>query len=187
MSSQDQQAEPHALLVVTGIMAAGKSTVARLLARRFARGVHIEADILQRMIVSGGEWVSEPGEPRGEAARQLRLRLKHMCLLGTSFFSAGFTVVLDDIILGDRWHQLREELQGIPVSLVVLAPRSDVVVRQRDTSRSKQPLGEAWVQHLDQALRATMAGVGYWVDSSEQTPEETVDQILHHLWPEYQF
>src|SRR5437016_14382762 len=88
-----------ALIVVTGIMAAGKSTVARLLAQRFERGVHIEADVLQRMIVSGAVWVSEPGEPRGEAAGQLRLRLANLCLLGRSFFASGFTVVLDDIIL----------------------------------------------------------------------------------------
>ena len=83
------------LIVVTGIMAAGKSTVARLLAQRFVQGVHIEADVLQRMIISGGVWVSQPGEPDGEAARQLRLRLKHLCLLGKSFVEAGFTVVLD--------------------------------------------------------------------------------------------
>lgn len=40
------------IIVLTGIMAAGKSTVARLLAQRFVRGVYIEADALQRMIVS---------------------------------------------------------------------------------------------------------------------------------------
>ncbi|MEO6892476.1 MAG: zeta toxin family protein, partial [Ktedonobacteraceae bacterium] len=113
--------ERPVLIVVTGIMAAGKSTIARLLAGRFARGVHIEADVLQHMIVSGGEWPGEPGEPGVEAKRQLRLRLKNMCLLGTSFFEAGFTVVLDDIILGDRWHHLQEDLRGVPFSLVVLA------------------------------------------------------------------
>ena len=93
------------LIVITGIMAAGKSTIARLLAQRFPRGVHIEADVLQHMIVSGGAWVSQnsPDNPQGEVERQLRLRLKNMCLLGKSFFEAGFTVVLDDIILGDRW------------------------------------------------------------------------------------
>ena len=83
------------------------------------------------MIVSGGEWVQEPGEPHGEAARQLRLRLKHMCLLGHSFYKAGFTVVLDDIILGDRWQELQRELEGVPFTLVVLAPRPEVVQQSR--------------------------------------------------------
>jgi predicted kinase len=174
------------LIVVTGIMASGKSTIARLLAQRFVRGVHVEADVLQHMIVSGGRWASEPGEPDAETAQQLQLRLKNMCLLGQSFVEAGFTVALDDIILGERWQQLQEALHSVPFTLVVLAPQVDVVIQQRDRQRSKVPQGETWVRYLDQVLRntTTMASRGIWLDTSQQTPEETVDQILHHLFHE---
>lgn len=169
------------MLVVTGIQAAGKSTIAHLLARRFTRGVHVEADSLQHMIVSGREGVQEPGMPTGEAARQYLLRLKHMCLLGRSFYEAGFAVVLDDIILGESWPYVQSCLQDVPYALIVLAPRVEVVAGQRDRSREKQPLGEAWAAYLDGVLRATMTGTGYWVDSSEQTPDETVAQVLDWL------
>ncbi|WP_160145586.1 phosphotransferase-like protein [Dictyobacter aurantiacus] len=169
------------IIAVTGIMAAGKSTIAHLLAQRFARGVHIEADALQRMIVSGGVWVGGPGAPAGEAAAQLRLRLKHMCLLSRSFFEAGYTVVLDDIIIGDRWQHLQEELHDLPFSLVVLAPRVDVVAHHRDLTRSKTPQGYAWATYLDHELRTTMKGIGLWIDTSEQTPGETVEQLLRNL------
>lgn len=172
-----------AIIVVTGIQAAGKSTVARLLAHRFVGAAHVEADVLQRMIVSGGEWVSEPGEPTGEAARQLRLRLRNTCLLGISFYKAGFTAVLDDIILGERWQQLQAELDGVPFSLVVLAPRVEIVA-ERDTGRMKHPLAEEWARYLDNILRITMTGVGLWIDNSDQTSEETVDEILLRLRPE---
>jgi chloramphenicol 3-O-phosphotransferase len=165
-----------AIIVITGIQAAGKSTVARLLAARFERGVHVEADALQRMIVSGGEWVGEPGPPSEEAGRQLRLRLRNMCLLGKSFYDHGFTVVLDDIIIGDRWQHLQEELEGYPFTLVVLAPRTEVV-EDRDARRGKRPLGARWAEYLDTELRKTMAGVGTWIDSSGQMPDETVDVI----------
>ena len=172
--------EPSAIIVVTGIQASGKSTVSRLLAQRFARGVHVEADALQRMIVSGGEGVTEPRPPTGEAAAQLRLRLKNMCLLGRSFAGAGFTAVLDDIILGERWDQLCEDLAGAPFSVVVLAPSVAAVCR-RDANRAKAPLGEEWARYLDRELRATMRGSGLWVDSSGQTPGETVNQIMDRL------
>jgi chloramphenicol 3-O-phosphotransferase len=166
------------VIVITGIQAAGKSTVARLLAGRFARGVHVEGDALQHMIVSGAAGVREPGDPEGEAARQYRLRLQHMCLLGRSFSEAGFAVVLDDIVMGESWTAVREWLEGLATVLIVLAPRVDVVAQVRDRTRAKRPLGEAWAVYLDRALRETMADVGYWIDTSEQTPDETVDQIL---------
>jgi predicted kinase len=168
------------LIVVTGIMASGKSTVARLLAQRFARGVYIDADALQHMIVAGGVWVDRPGEPSGEAAQQLRLRLKNMCLLGRSFSEAGFSVVLNDIIIGERWQHLQEELRGLPFSLVVLAPRLEVV-QQRDLERAKDTQGEAWARYLDAEMRRTMTGTGLWIDSSEQTAEETVEDIFQQL------
>jgi adenylylsulfate kinase-like enzyme len=170
-----------AIIMVTGIQAAGKSTVARLLASRFHRGAHVEGDALHHMIVSGDESVQEPGEPQGEAARQYVLRLKQMCLVGRAFYEAGFSVVLDDIVLGESWRYVQQQLEGTPVSLVVLAPRVEVVTRQRDLTRAKRPLGEAWAVYLDTVFRASMTGVGLWLDSSDQTPEETVDHILHHL------
>ena len=138
------------------------------------------------MIVSGDESVQEPGEPQGEAARQYYLRLNQLCLVGRSFYEAGFTVVLDDIVLGESWHYVQQQLEGAPVSLVVLAPRVEVVTQQRDFSRAKRPLGEAWAVYLDQAFRDSMAGVGLWLDTSDQTPEETVDHILHLFQPNSQ-
>jgi predicted kinase len=173
---------PPIIIAVTGIQAAGKSTVARLLAGRFARGVHIEADVLHWMIVAGAEWVSEPGEPRGEAAAQLWLRLHNACLLARSFYEAGFSVVIDDIILGERWEQLQSELDGLPLELVVLAPSPDVVARERDPRRGKKTvLGPEWATYLDEALRRTMPGTGLWVDSTRQTAEETVAEIVSRL------
>jgi chloramphenicol 3-O-phosphotransferase len=173
--------QPPRIVVVTGIQAAGKSTVSRLLAQRFARGAHVEADELQHMIVSGAEGVQEPGPLTGEVEQQYVLRLKNMCMLGRSFVEAGFTVVLDDIITGDYWPVVQANLQGLPYTLIVLAPRVEVVAQDRDLHRSKRPLGEAWATFLDNAFRTSMAGIGHWLDTSDQTPDETVDQILQHL------
>ena len=84
----DEAKRQAAIFMVTGIQAAGKSTVARLLASRFARGAHVEGDALHHMIISGDEPLQEPGEPQGAAARQYFLRLQQMCLVGRTFYDA---------------------------------------------------------------------------------------------------
>jgi len=174
--------EPTVFLV-TGIPGAGKTTVSQAMAARFDRGVHIEADALQRMIVSGGEWPKPPA-PSGEALRQISLRYKHAALLARSFYEAGFTAIIDDVALGELLQEYRGHLADVPSYLVVLAPRVDVV-RTRDAGRTKNVF-DMW-GYLDGVLRETMLGVGMWLDTSEMTVEETVEEILRRVAGEGRF
>ena len=169
--------EAPAIILITGIPGAGKTTVARALAARFPRGVHVEGDALQNMIVSGRVW-PEPPEPRGEAAEQLALRFRNGALLARSFFEAGFHVVLDDIVIGHWLDIHREAFAGLPWHLVVLAPTIEAV-KARNAGRDKDVF-ETW-GYLNRDLREQMQGLGFWIDSTGQTVEETVNEILAQL------
>lgn len=171
-----------AVFLVSGAHGAGKTTVARLLAQRFDRGVHIEADALQRFIVSGAA-AAEPPRPTGEAQRQLRLRARHASMLVDSFFDAGFTVVVDDIAIGDRLDHFRSDIRTRPLLLVNLAPSIEVV-KLRNQARPGRNVFHPWSPLLDQAMRQTMQGIGLWIDSSHLTPDQTVDEILRRAWTE---
>lgn len=60
------------LFIITGAMAAGKSTVAQLLAERLQKSVHLRGEVLRRMIVKGR---TEMGPELSQEARaQLALR-----------------------------------------------------------------------------------------------------------------
>ena len=88
-----------AIYLITGPMAAGKSTVARLLAGRFERGVHVEGDFFRRSIVSGRVEMTPDASPG--AVEQLRLRYRLAAATADACFEAGFTVALEDVMAGD--------------------------------------------------------------------------------------
>jgi chloramphenicol 3-O-phosphotransferase len=176
----------RAIFAISGTQGAGKTTVSSMLARRFERGVHISADTLQKMIVSGGEWplasqTNANTDTQGEAGDQLRLRLRNVCLLGRSFYDAGFTVVLDDIIVGSRMQHLLVDLDGVDFMFVMLTPSLETV-RDRERQRGTE-LWREW-EWLTESVERTTPRVGLWLDTSAQTPEETVDEIMRRGWVE---
>ena len=160
--------------LITGIPGAGKTTVSRLLAGRLARSAHIEADRLQQLIVSGALWPDQ--EPHDEAMRQLDLRARNAALLAESFDQAGFVpVIYDIVVVRERLAIYTERLPFLHV--VVLAPRVEVAL-ERDDKRGYKRVGERWT-HLDGEQRAALTAPDIlWIDSSDQTPEETVDAVL---------
>ena len=161
-----------AVYIISGIPGAGKTTVSHLLAASFERGVHIESDSLQKLIITGGLWPDQ--EPQEEAMRQLTLRAHNACILAISFFDAGFTPVIDDVVIGSRLDDFLEELRGRPLRFVMLLPRAEVV-RQRDAERPDKHIFDTW-GYLDEVVRNTRR-VGLWLDTSEMTAEQAVELI----------
>jgi GrpB-like predicted nucleotidyltransferase (UPF0157 family) len=134
--------------LITGPTAAGKSTVARLLAARFERGVHLEGDVFRRSIVSGREELTP--DPSPEALEQLRLRHRLAAAAADAYFEAGFSVALEDDVPGPFVGDYRTMIRSRPCHVIV----------------------------LDDGFVGETPRVGLWLDTTHLTPEETVDEIL---------
>jgi cytidylate kinase len=166
-----------AMVLITGIPAAGKSTVAQRLAQRFDRGVHVEGDIFRRMVVAGRHEMT--AAPSDEALRQLRLRYRLAAQAADGYHEAGFSVVVQDVVIGTLLTAYVDAIRSRPLVVVVLAPRADVVAR-REAGRTKVAYrdGAATITALDAALRRETPRIGVWIDTSSQSADETVDEIL---------
>ncbi|WP_225844431.1 AAA family ATPase [Streptomyces sp. HPF1205] len=174
----DEASLERAVVVITGVMASGKSTVAQLLAERLPRAVHVRGDVFRRMMVSGRR-EQEPGGDQ-EAAEQLRLRYQASAATADLYAGAGWTAVVQDVVLGEHLEPYLRAIRTRPLYLVVLAPSAQSVAR-REAARAKSGYGSWTVGGLDQVLREQTPRLGLWVDSTDQSPDETVDAILDGL------
>lgn len=92
----------------------------------------------------------------------------------------GWTAVVQDIVLGEDLSRYVARVQTCPLYVVVLAP-SAAAVHTREAERPKAGYGVWTVEALDQALREETPRIGLWLDTSEQTPHQTVSAILDNF------
>jgi chloramphenicol 3-O-phosphotransferase len=168
----------NAVVLITGIQAAGKSTVAQLLAERLPRSVHVRGDLFRRMVV-GGRAEMTP-EPSDEAVRQLRLRYRLAAQVADAYVEAGFTAIVQDVVLGEHLAGMTELIRTRPLHVVVLAPTVDAVAA-REAARSKDAYDSWAIHQLDGILRHHTPRIGLWLDTSAQSPAETADTIHRTL------
>lgn len=166
--------------LITGIMAAGKSTVAQALAERLPRSAHVRGDLFRRMVVSGRVEMT-PGED-AEATRQLHLRYRLAAQTAQTYHAAGFTPVVQDVILGAVLGEVVAWYRPLPLRLVVLCP-DPATVAEREQHRHKRGYGTFMPGELHRALMEETPRLGFWLDSTSLDVPETVQAILDHPWP----
>lgn len=169
-----------AIWLVTGAQASGKSTVADLLARRFERGVHVRGGQFYRWAVHG--WVHAGDEDQQEARRLLDLRYRLSSQAAAEYEAAGFTTVVQDNIYGIDVERWLDRVAPANRHLVVLRPDVEVVM-QRDAERQrtlgKVAYRDGYTPRInDSHVAGTRHDLGLWLDTSDQTANETVDEIV---------
>ncbi len=163
------------LFVVTGVMAAGKSTVAEALAHRFERSAHVRGDAFRRMIVAGRDPITPPLS--SEAERQLALRRRLAIDAALAYRAAGFTTVLQDLYLGDDLRGVVERLSSVRPRVVILCP-SAAAIAERESRREKTGYGAWDVETLWRTFMDTTPRIGLWLDTTSLSVDQTVSAIL---------
>jgi chloramphenicol 3-O-phosphotransferase len=166
------------VIVITGAMAAGKSIVADLLAIRLPKSVHIHGDMFRRMVVSGRAEMTP--NPSPEAIAQLNLRYDLAAMAADHCAEDGFDAIVQEVILAKDLADFVKRIASPERYLVVLSS-SLSASEWREEERTRAGYLHLSAAALDEVIRRETMQIGYWLDCSAQTPEETVDDILNNL------
>jgi chloramphenicol 3-O-phosphotransferase len=128
------------VLLLTGPPGSGKTTTARLIATRTARGVHVEADSFFDFVRGG---YVEPWRPESHPPNETVMQA--VAAAAATYADGGYTTVVEGIIL-PRWFltPLSSALAGLghSVSYVILRARLQTCIA-RASARSDGELSNA--------------------------------------------
>lgn len=164
-----------AIYLITGVMASGKSTVSELLASKIEKSVHLRGDMFRKMIVSGRADMSS--KPSDEAIRQLHMRYRLATDAAKTYYNEGFSVVLQDNYYGKELSSVLDMLGNMDVKVIVLCPSLETI-KERETLRGKNAYVGFEPEELYEDFVRETPKIGFWLDTSEQSPEQSVESIL---------
>jgi AAA+ ATPase superfamily predicted ATPase len=154
------------IIVLNGPINSGKSTVAKLLAKKIPKTAVVEVDVIREFLVMEG---SEGWEISFRAAIELV----------EGFVREGVSVILVYHITKSDFENIEKRFSNVPVFGFTLKPTKETLLQ----NRGDRPLNEYLVSKIENTYDSEeyLGDYGVVIDNTNQTSEETVDFILKSI------
>lgn len=167
------------LIVITGAPGAGKTTIARMVADRFAHSVHLHADDFWHFIRRGA---IAPYLP--ESHRQNKVVIDILAQAASGYATGGYEVICDGVIGPWFLDAFRAAAMNSHVELhyLVLRPDPDTTLR-RATSRTASDalIDPEPIRSLHQQFSNLGDLEPHVLDSSHIDADATAEAVLHGI------
>ncbi len=154
------------IIFLNGPINAGKTTVAKILAKRLSRAALVEIDALRSMI----EWM-----PIDQA---VPINLENAVCVIRNFSKNGLNVIVPYPLSQENYDYISASLKDLDTKIYVftLAPKLEKALTNRGARELDDWERERIKHHYN--VRMHDPSFGEIIDNSEQAPEKTADYIL---------
>ncbi len=159
------------MIILTGPTAAGKNTIANIVAKKRERCAVVDFDLVRKMFVQPHKtpWDGEEGRS------QQQLGVEMVCFLGRKFIEKGWEVVILDVVDNNTVNTYKELLIDHKPLIVLLLPTYDVI---KDRFDSRGPvLSEKELKEVYKN-QARFTSYDYMIDNSSTSPGDVAEQII---------
>lgn len=125
------------ICLITGPAGAGKSSVSRILAKKFKRSAHVDVDKIRNMIVGG---YIRPWPHNTEVESQLSLSIKNACDISSNFLEERFNVFIDDVVGEIGLKQYSKFFLNNNFKAFVLLPSLESLLKRFDQREKNEEL-----------------------------------------------
>ncbi len=152
------------IIFINGSINAGKSTVAKILTSKIPNTANVEIDSFREFI----HWL--------EIDKAIPINLENAVLVINNFAKHGYNVVITYPLSQKNYEYLKTALTGSELHFFTLSP--DIKKAQSDTNDRvlTQWERDRIKHHYD--IGISQPAFGKIIDNTDQTPEETVEEII---------
>jgi hypothetical protein len=168
------------IFVITGQLAAGKSSLAQALLERYELGLHVDVDAIREMVTSG---LASPLDWTDETTRQFNLALEASAAIARVYHRAGFAIAIEGAFDPPALAPLLADagLADAVVGVVLHPPLAVALARNRERMNKvfDTSILEDAMQRIDADLAVQLVPDGWTVhDNAHETVSETAARVL---------